>query len=332
MTPEAGARLFGLAGRLDDPIVVAIGVGAAGALAIGGAVTLALSARAWHADTNRELRRRWITWAILAPIEFACVVLGAVPTAIGVMILSALCYREFARATGVFREPLISLVFLGAIVTAAFGAVDNRFAMFTAVAPCAAVLIAAVCLARDDPRGYLQRVALGVVGVVLIGLGPAYLSMLTIDDHAAPLLLMLLGAVALGDVGAFTVGKLLRGPKLAPHVSPNKTISGSLGGLAVTVTFVALVAHEIYHGSAFDRAPLLIGLGLVVAVAGQLGDLVLSAIKRDLGLKDFGTTLPGHGGLLDRFDSIILTAPSAFYYVAYFHGVGIGSEIRVLTG
>jgi len=73
-------------------------------------------------------------------------------------------------------------------------------------------------------------------------------------------------------------------------------------------------------------------LGLLVGVAGQLGDLVLSAIKRDVGIKDFAATIPGHGGLLDRFDSLVLVAPAAFHLIGFGHGIGLGSAPRILTG
>ena len=76
----------------------------------------------------------------------------------------------------------------------------------------------------------------------------------------------------------------------------------------------------------------LLGLGLVVSLSGQFGDLMLSSIKRDLGVKDIGQVLPGHGGLLDRFDSLLLAAPAYFHYVGYFRGFGLDQPVRILTG
>jgi phosphatidate cytidylyltransferase len=71
------------------------------------------------------------------------------------------------------------------------------------------------------------------------------------------------------------------------------------------------------------------GLGIIVSIVGQFGDLMLSAIKRDLGLKDTAKLIPGHGGLLDRFDSLILVAPAVFHYVSYFVGFGVGQPQRI---
>jgi phosphatidate cytidylyltransferase len=71
---------------------------------------------------------------------------------------------------------------------------------------------------------------------------------------------------------------------------------------------------------------------LIVSVAGQFGDLMVSSIKRDLGIKDMAATIPGHGGFLDRFDSLILVAPAVFHYVGYFRGFGLDQPTRIITG
>jgi phosphatidate cytidylyltransferase len=76
----------------------------------------------------------------------------------------------------------------------------------------------------------------------------------------------------------------------------------------------------------------LLALGVLISVGGQLGDLVLSAIKRDLGIKDFAATIPGHGGLLDRFDSLLLVAPAVFHYVGHLQGIGLSDQTHIFTG
>ncbi len=84
---------------------------------------------------------------------------------------------------------------------------------------------------------------------------------------------------------------------------------------------MAVIAHFIWTDTALDNPICLIGLGIIVSVVGQFGDLMLSSIKRDLGIKDTAKLIPGHGGLLDRFDSLILVAPAVFHYVNYFVGI-----------
>jgi phosphatidate cytidylyltransferase len=95
---------------------------------------------------------------------------------------------------------------------------------------------------------------------------------------------------------------------------------------------VAVIAHFIWPDTALDSPISLIGLGIIVSVVGQFGDLMLSSIKRDLGLKDTAKLIPGHGGLLDRFDSLILVAPAVFHYVGYFVDFGAGQPQRIFSG
>ena len=109
------------------------------------------------------------------------------------------------------------------------------------------------------------------------------------------------------------------------------TVAGSLGGLIVTTLLVYALGLAVFHGTALDSTWHLLTLGILVSVVGQLGDLMFSSIKRDLGIKDFDVTIPGHGGLLDRFDSLVLIASVVFHYVNYFNGIGVGQAVRILT-
>ena len=118
-------------------------------------------------------------------------------------------------------------------------------------------------------------------------------------------------AVWLSDTGAFAAGGWFGKHKLCPGLSPAKTVEGAVGGLFFTVLFV-LLAGSLWLGLEVGEA---LGLGFVIGVACQLGDAVESAFKRDLGLKDFGTVLGPHGGVLDRFDGLLLAMPAAYVYL-----------------
>lgn len=118
-------------------------------------------------------------------------------------------------------------------------------------------------------------------------------------------------------MAAFTFGRLFGRHPLRSNISPKKTWEGSLGALAVSMALPWLLRFSFPHFS----APELILTGIIVGVGGQLGDLSISVIKRDLGIKDMGAVLEGHGGILDRIDSLIYVAPLFFHMVRWFHDI-----------
>lgn len=116
------------------------------------------------------------------------------------------------------------------------------------------------------------------------------------------------------DVFAYLIGMCFGKHRFAPNISPKKTIEGSLGGIiaSVAVTFAALIIYRHISGTEFNT-PLVLLYALICSVVGQIGDLAFSYIKRSYGIKDFGNLLPGHGGVLDRLDSLIFLSP--FFYM-----------------
>ncbi|MBR4807435.1 MAG: phosphatidate cytidylyltransferase [Lachnospiraceae bacterium] len=123
------------------------------------------------------------------------------------------------------------------------------------------------------------------------------------------------------DTGAYCVGKLLGKHKMTPKLSPNKSVEGAIGGVVVAVLLGTAYAWIVQYALGYsDRTKVILavicGLGSILA---QMGDLAASAIKRNKDIKDYGNIIPGHGGVLDRFDSVIVTAP-VIYYLAFFFG------------
>jgi phosphatidate cytidylyltransferase len=251
---------------------------------------------------------------------------------LAVGILSLLCYREYARATGLFREKAVSLLVVLGILALTFTELDHWYGLFVALPPFTFGLIAVGAMLRDRPHGYIQRVALGVLGFAVFGSGLGHLGYLANDRNYRPMLILILLSVELNDIFAFIVGKTLGKRKLAPNTSPNKTVAGAVGALVLTTLLVAGVGWFVFEGTVLASPVHLVTLGVLISVLGQLGDLMMSSIKRDLGIKDMAATIPGHGGLLDRFDSVILVAPAVFHYINYFVGVGTDEPPRVLTG
>ncbi|MDE5978378.1 MAG: phosphatidate cytidylyltransferase [Turicibacter sp.] len=149
--------------------------------------------------------------------------------------------------------------------------------------------------------------------------GATFHSLLFIRFTGFLLFLFMVLVVAVTDSGAYFVGRTLGKHKLAPHISPKKTIEGSIGGTLLGV--IIGTVFGLVTGLSTDIL-LLIVLSVVVAVVGQIGDLVASSMKREYGIKDFGKLFPGHGGVLDRFDSH-LYASLALYVVIQLWGVVI---------
>jgi phosphatidate cytidylyltransferase len=129
-------------------------------------------------------------------------------------------------------------------------------------------------------------------------------------------LLFLVALTQFNDVAQFTCGKLLGRHKIIPRVSPKKTWEGFLGGVMFTTAAGALVGPDLTPMTTEWSAV----AGFLIAISGFLGDVTISACKRDLGVKDASNLIPGHGGILDRVDSLIYSAPVFFHFMNYFFG------------
>ena len=152
---------------------------------------------------------------------------------------------------------------------------------------------------------------LGLFGSLLLIRIPAGTPIpMSFPDLGMRLFLLTVFSVWATDSFAFFAGKAFGKHKLAPNISPNKTIEGSLGGALAGILFGALFGQLMLHNVAVGAV-----IGTIAAFAGQAGDLLESAIKRRLGIKDFGRILPGHGGVLDRFDSLILVCTLVCLYL-----------------
>jgi phosphatidate cytidylyltransferase len=145
--------------------------------------------------------------------------------------------------------------------------------------------------------------------------GLSHMAMLLTLPGGRTLLLFLVFVTEMSDVLQYVWGKTLGRHKIIPAVSPNKTWEGFLGGIA-SATLASLLVRFLTPFSVGEC----LGVALLITLAGFAGGAVMSAVKRDFGVKDFGGIIPGHGGMLDRVDSLCYAAPIFFHYVRYFHG------------
>jgi phosphatidate cytidylyltransferase len=132
-------------------------------------------------------------------------------------------------------------------------------------------------------------------------------------SRGAALAILLAMGNSMSDVASFFIGKYLGRHKLCPNISPGKTIEGSLGSLVITTLFVLYLGYLFHFPTGQSLA-----MACVIVVAAQFGDLWESVLKRDVGVKDSGDLVVGHGGIMDRFDSLTFAAPLLYLYVKYF--------------
>lgn len=135
------------------------------------------------------------------------------------------------------------------------------------------------------------------------------------ETGGAGLVLYLVFLTQFNDVAQYVWGKMLGKHKIIPKVSPNKTWQGFIGGVATT-TLLSVLLSGLLTPLSINMA---IAAGLIISIGGFIGDVTISALKRDIGIKDSGSLLPGHGGILDRIDSITYTAPLFFHFIYYFY-------------
>ena len=331
-TLAATPELWGLHGSLDDPgIRLLLGVSAGLLLSAFVVIGLLSWTHAIKRELHSELMKRTVAWVVMVNIVVVPILFGKLPTTILVTILSLACYREFARATGFFRDLLMSALVVLAILALNFTALDNWYDLFVAVPGLAIIIVAAAAILRDQPKGYVQRVGLAAVSMLLFGLCLAHISYMANDPAYRGPMLLLLACVGLNDIYAFCVGKAIGGPKLAPNTSPGKTVSGAIGAVVLTTLTVWLLGPRVFH-SELNQTHHLIVIGLLLSICGILGDLAISSVKRDAGIKDMGAIIPGHGGVLDRCNSLLLAAPAMFHYIGRVRGFGLDVPARIITG
>jgi phosphatidate cytidylyltransferase len=285
---------------------------------------LVLATLRWGLHKNVEHAwKSYCAWLVMVPLILGVIFLGRVASIVFFTTVGIFGFKEFARATGLYRDwYMTGAVYLAIIVTGctslptdAHQGVPGWYGMFMAWPVFAISGILLIPILRNRVQGQLQAIALSVVGFIYFGWMFGHLAFLANAKYAYAYLLFVLFAVELNDVAAFTFGKLFGRHPLRSNISPKKTWEGALGALAVSLALPWLLYFTFPHLEPRD----LILIGLIVGIGGQLGDLAISVIKRDLGIKDMGAAIPGHGGILDRIDSLIYVAPLFLHTVRYFH-------------
>jgi phosphatidate cytidylyltransferase len=272
-----------------------------------------------------ELRNRVKTWWRIIAIVTAAFAVGPGASILLVAALSFLAFRELHSVVPVrpADRVILGLAYLALPVQYYF-VWTQWYGMFSIFVPVYAfTLLTAATVLVGETRGFIRSNATLHWALLLTVYNLshlAFLIVLPLQNAVAAgglgLLLFVLAVVQFNDVAQFVWGRLFGRARIVPSVSPGKTWEGFIGGAATSMLLAVLLAPYLTPFS--PLAAVLIGLTL--SVCGFLGDVTLSAVKRDLGLKDTGTALRGHGGILDRLDSLTLAAPIGFHVIRYFYG------------
>lgn len=288
-----------------------------------GALTAALLPKLRPGRDYRNLQERMGSWWVMTALLIGALLGGWIAMTALFALVSFLALKEFLSLVPIPRED--RMLILGAYLTIPvnYGFVVSGVYMFYLVFIPVYVFMAVPFLMAciGQTRGYLSRASVFHFGVVTCVYALGYVALLMrVPDSDAPqagaagLVFLLLLATEGNDVFQYVTGKLFGRRKIMPTVSPNKTWEGFLGGWILTAALI-VVAGPFFTPLA--------GVGLwtvavILPLAGFAGDVTMSAVKRDIGVKDTSRFIPGHGGVLDRADSLVFTAPLYFHLVAFF--------------
>jgi len=270
---------------------------------------------------------RIITALIVLPVLIASILISwlaplFVALALAAMVLGLYEFWLLARRRGIKPDVVIGFVGAAALFTVFY--FDRPYeapVLLLLILPALTIAALSAAMLRGAPfENMIASVGATVLGVMYVAFLGGHLVAVRMgfeQQRAAHLLSFFFLVIMGSDTGAYYTGRALGRHKLAPKISPGKTWEGALGGMAASL-LMAAVAHYWF----FPELPLKIALPLaaVMNVLGVLGDLTESALKRGAGAKDAAQILPGHGGLLDRLDSLLFNAPVIYYFGRLYFG------------
>jgi phosphatidate cytidylyltransferase len=305
--------LLWLFGGIAGTLVVATAAGQALRLSV---------ATAGARETVANVNARIGAWWMMAAAFLVATLTGGIGSIVLFALVSMLALREFVTLSPTSRADHRALAWaFFVVIPLQYVLVGVEwYGLFSILIPVYAFLLVATRIVlAGETEGFLERAATiqwGLMACVYcVSYAPA-LMLLDIEGYDAgsgKLLLFLVVVVQASDVLQFVWGKLAGRRRIAPTISPNKTWEGFAGGVACTT----LVGTGLWWATPFNPWQAA-AMSLLIALAGFAGGLVMSAIKRDRGVKDYGGLLPGHGGVLDRIDSLLFAAPIFFHVTRFF--------------
>lgn len=235
------------------------------------------------------------------------------------MFIALVATFEYIRAfKGIGYKPISWINYMGCLcIIFANGLIAAEYRiMLIKIALPLAVIGAFAYILLSNVKRTMADIAITVMGLLYIPLTISFIKLILGLPYGRFYILFVLCGAFISDTCAFLIGSKFGKTKLAPDISPKKTVEGSIGGIVgVLIAFVILAFIGKYTLSINVNVVYWIFVALVSAIAGQFGDLTASAIKRYCKIKDFGNIMPGHGGILDRFDSLMFVAPIVYIFI-----------------
>lgn len=255
--------------------------------------------------------QRIITGAILALLMIVVVVFSG--TWLFPVVMTLLCLVgtwEMLGCVGASKKLLISVPAMLASLVSAVCAYFLGYGACLAVIMCYLTVLLAVCVFFDEKVKVNDVFSAFTTTLYVMLCFSALIALRGGKEHGLYLFLLVFIAAWITDTFAYFTGVFIGKHKLIPRISPKKTVEGSIGGIVFCViafTVYGLILKKYF--SVDVNFPVLLAVGFAMSIISQIGDLVASAIKRSFGIKDYGNIFPGHGGVLDRFDSIMILSP-----------------------
>lgn len=263
------------------------------------------------------MKVRLITSALGIVLFFAVLFAPVTVFYIVDIIIAGVAIHEVFSVVGLTKKPTMVVAgALGIILCACFGAAHMGYFDYNI---CMAAIVALLAylfavLVFDHSHVKLYDAAMAFFCILFPALLFSYIVPVRGAEHGMYLIVTLFAATWCGDAGAYFVGIKFGKHKLAPILSPKKTWEGAFGGVLGSVLGMVIYSLVLLYVLKVPcNTVALVLVGIVCSVIGPVADIATSAIKREFGVKDFGTLFPGHGGILDRFDSVLLTAPFVYF-------------------
>jgi phosphatidate cytidylyltransferase len=265
---------------------------------------------------GRDVPAAFLTGLVLAALAIGSIAIDQAAFAVVAGLIALWAQGELYRALQKeHQQPATALGLVAGALILAAGYFRGEAAMLSVFAlAIVATFLWFMATPGSHRKGTTVNVAVTVLGIGYVPLLAGYALALLDQTDGRALVLTVIALTFAYDTAAFVVGSWWGSRPLAPTISPKKSVEGAIGGTLVVI-LLSVSAVAAWVGEPFEVLSHSVGLAVIVAVFALLGDLAESLLKRDLGVKDMGSVLPGHGGVLDRIDSLLFVAPAAFLYL-----------------